>query len=484
MNNKSMKKNAVLTVAKTLLSLIVPLVTFPYISRVLQVDAIGQFNFSSSIVSYFLLLAGLGISTYAIREGTKIREDRKAISEFTSEMYLLNWISTLLSYVLMLLLLILFEKLSNYSALILILSVQIVFTTFGRAWIYNVFEDFTFVTVVQVLFQVISVISLFLFVHTPKDLNAYAVINVVSATGSNLLYGWHTRKYVDIHKVSLESLKRHVKPILIIFSTSIATTIYVNSDMTILGWIVDDRSVGLYSTAVKIYNIVKQVFVAVITVSIPRLTLLSGTDEFKKLFSRVLNMLLFMTLPAVTGLFVLSDNVILVIASENYLAAATALKWLCIALVFALVACLFGMSVLLPYGKEKILFVSTAVSAAINIVANFALIPIYKQNAAAFTTALSQFVAFLICFCYSRQHVDMKLSYKSIASTVLGCMGIIATCKVIKVMQYPTVWETVFCIGGSCIVYFVINLVIKNSALAETIDSMINMLRRKMKQSN
>lgn len=194
MNNKSMKKNAVLMVAKTLLSLIVPLVTFPYISRALQVDAIGQFNFSSSIVSYFLLLAGLGISTYAIREGTKIREDREAISEFTSEMYLLNWISTLLSYVLMLLLLILFEKLSNYSVLILILSVQIVFTTFGRAWIYNVFEDFTFVTVVQVLFQVISVISLFLFVHTPKDLNVYAIINVVSATGSNLLYGWHTEK--------------------------------------------------------------------------------------------------------------------------------------------------------------------------------------------------------------------------------------------------------------------------------------------------
>lgn len=482
--NKSMKKNAVLMVAKTLLSLIVPLITFPYISRVLQVDAIGQFNFSSSIVSYFLLLAGLGISTYSIREGTKIRENREAISKFTSEMYLLNWISTLLSYILMFLLLVLFEKLRNYSVLILILSIQIVFTTFGRAWIYNVFEDFTFITIVQVLFQIVSVVSLFLFVHAPKDLNAYTVINVVSATGSNLLYGWHTRQYADIHKVRLESLKRHVKPILIIFSTSIATTIYVNSDMTILGWIVDDRSVGLYSTAVKIYNIVKQVFVAVITVSIPRLTMLSGTAEFKKLFSRVLNMLLFMTLPVVTGLFLLSDNVILVIASENYLEATTALKLLSIALVFALVACLFGMSVLLPYGKEKILFISTAVSAVVNIVANFALISEYKQNAAAFTTALSQFVAYLICFYYSRQYIDMKLSYKSIASTILGCTGIVVVCKVIKMMRFTTVWETVLCIGVSCIVYFIINLVIKNSALAETIDSILNMLRKKMGQNS
>lgn len=325
----SMKTNAVFMVAKTLLSLIVPLVTFPYISRVLQVDAIGQYNFASSIISYFLLLSGLGISTYAIREGAKVRDDRDAISEFTSEMYLLNWISTGLSYLSLIVLLIFVAKLQNYTALILILSIQGVFTTYGRAWVYNIYEDFSFVTIVQVLFQAVSAASLFIFVRTSNDLNVYAVINVISATGSNLLYGWHTSKYVDICKVSLLTLKRHIKPIFLIFSTFIATTIYVNSDMTILGWIVDDRSVGLYSIAVKIYNIVKQVFVAVIMVSIPRLTFLSGTDKFKQLFARVLNMLFFMALPAVTGLFILSDDVIQIIAGETYLPAKMSLELLC-----------------------------------------------------------------------------------------------------------------------------------------------------------
>ena len=141
-----MKKNAVLMVMKTLLSLIVPLVTFPYISRVLQVDSIGQYNFASSIVSYFLLLSGLGISTYAIREGTKLRENRKGISAFACEMYLLNWISTGFSYILLLFTIFFISKLKSYIILILILSIQILFTTFGRVWIYNVFEDFSFVT--------------------------------------------------------------------------------------------------------------------------------------------------------------------------------------------------------------------------------------------------------------------------------------------------------------------------------------------------
>lgn len=477
--NPSMKKNAVLMVTKTLLSLIVPLVTFPYISRVLEVEAIGQFNFASSIISYFLLLSSLGISTYAIREGAVIREDRETISEFSSEMYLLNWIATVFAFILLLLLSFFISKVRNYRILLLILSFQIMFTTFGRSWIYNVFEEFLYITVVQVLFQAISVVSLFQFVHTPEDLNTYAVINVISATGSNLLYGWHTKKYVDIHKVCLSSLKRHLKPILFIFSTSIATTIYVNSDMTILGWIVDDRSVGLYSTAVKIYNIIKQVLFAVITVSIPRLTLLAKSDAFKVLFARVFNMLLFMTLPAVTGLFLLSEEVISTIASEIYLPAAPALKWLCIALIFALVACLFGMGVLLPYGKERIFFLSTSVSAVVNVIANFALIPEFKQNAAAFTTALSQFIAFLICFSYSRKYMNRKLSYKSITCTIWGCVGIVVTCIFIKKMEFTLVVEVLLCIIVSCLVYFIINLIMKNSALSETMDALIKKLRKK-----
>ena len=481
---QSMKKNAILMVTKTLLSLIMPLVTFPYISRVLQVDAIGQFNFANSIISYFVLLSGLGISTYAIREGAKVREDRDAISKFTSEMYLLNWISTGLSYLLLGILLIIIAKLHNYVELILILSIQIVFTTFGRAWVYNIFEDFWFITIVQVIFQVVSVVTLFIFVHTPNDLNTYAVINTISATGSNLLYGWHTKRYVDIHRVSFTAMKRHIKPILLIFSTSIATTIYVNSDMTILGWIVDDRSVGLYSTAVKIYNIVKQILVAVITVSIPRLTLLAGMNEFKQLFSRVLNMLFFMTLPAVTGLFMLSDNVILLIASETYLPAGIALKLLCIALVFALIACLFGMGVLLPYGKEKIFFVSTVISAVINVIGNFALIPVYKHNAAAFTTAFSQFIVLLICFLFSKKYIDMKRSYRSICCTFLGCFGIVATCMLIKKMAYANIVETFLCIAISCIVYFIIGLFTKNSALSEAFGSLTKIIIERMLPKN
>lgn len=477
-----MKKNALLMVVKTSLSLVFPLITFPYISRVLMVEAIGKYNFVSSIISYFILIAGLGVSTYAIREGAKIRESREKISEFASEMYLINWLSTGISYLLLLFCMLFSVKLQNYSVLLFILSVQILFTVYGKSWIYNVFEDFGYITVVQVIFQILSIICLFVFVHGPEDLNIYAVINVISATGSNILYGIHSKQYIDIHRVSLiASLKNHLKPVLIIFSTSIATMVYVNSDMTILGWIVDDRSVGLYSTAVKIYNIIKQVLVSVITVSIPRLTLFAGKKEYKKLFARIFNMLFFLALPVMAGLLSLSNNAILIAASEQYVDATFSLQLLSVALVFALLACFLGMGVLLPHNKEKIFFNSTVVSAVVNIVGNLILIPIYQYNAAAFTTVLSQAIAFTMCLYYSKEYIEMRLSRKSFICTILGCVGIVAVCLGVKSLGFSLYIETIVCIVCSVVVYFVIELTVKNDAVLELFESVRAFISRKAK---
>ena len=164
-------------------------------------------------------------------------------------------------------------------------------------------------------------------------------------------------------------------------------------------------------TTTPIYNIIKQVMVAVITVTIPRLTLYAGTEKFKPLFSKVFNVLIVLVIPAIVGLAFVSNNIIEIIAGSEFLAAATSLKWLGGALIFALLACLFGTSVLLPYKKETIFFISTAISAVINIVLNIILIPIFKQNAAAFTTLLSQAVAMLICYYYSKKYISLKSLY-------------------------------------------------------------------------
>ena len=192
MKQKSIKRNAVLAAAKTLLSLVAPVITFPYITRILSVDALGQYNFSSSVVSYFVLLAGLGISTYAVREGANIRDDRKEISEFLSEIWVINIISTVIAYVLLILSILFIEKLVSYRVVILIISLNMLFNLYGKQWIYTIVEDFGYITLVQSAFQIIAVCLTFIMIRKPGDVYKYAILNVISSSGAYVLYGIHS----------------------------------------------------------------------------------------------------------------------------------------------------------------------------------------------------------------------------------------------------------------------------------------------------
>ena len=216
MKRKSLKVNAALNGIKSILSLLFPLITFPYVSRVLGANGIGIYNFSNSIVNYFILIAGLGVNTYAVREGAKYRDNFNKISKFSSEVFSINLVSTLIAYILLLLSLIVFSNLRNYFVCIAIFSLQIFFTTIGTEWIYTIFEDYAYITLRSIAFNIISVLLLFLFVRSKNDYLQYAAITVFAAVGSNVFNYIHAKKMVSIKFSWHLNLKCYLKPILII----------------------------------------------------------------------------------------------------------------------------------------------------------------------------------------------------------------------------------------------------------------------------
>ena len=163
---KSLKLNMVLNAVKGILGVIFPLISFPYVSRILGEERLGQYSFAASVVSYFILLAGLGIGTYAIREGAALREDPAGLEELASELFSINVLSTVISYVLLLACVLMVPKLYAYRVLISIFSAEIFFKTMGLEWIYSVFEDYAFITIRSIVFYVVSLILLFLLVRT------------------------------------------------------------------------------------------------------------------------------------------------------------------------------------------------------------------------------------------------------------------------------------------------------------------------------
>lgn len=370
MKQKSIGINAILNGGKTVLNMLFPLITFPYVSRVLQSENLGKYNFSQSIITYFIMIAGLGISQYAIREGAKYRDNREQYENFASEVFSINIISSLISYVLLFICVFNIGKLYPYRIIILIFSLEIFFTTIGTEWIFSTFEEYGYITVRSIVFKVISMLLLFLLVKDADDYLKYAGITVFANVGANSLNYFYLKKRCQLHFTLKCNWERHLPPVLIMFASSIAIQIYVNSDMTMLGLMCNDKVVGIYTVAAKIYNIVKNMLSAVLVVIIPRAALLLGQnkhEEYKKLIQDILNALIVLVVPAVVGLFCLSQEIVDLIAGLGYEQANSSLRLLSIALLFCLMGWLFNDCVLIPARKEKIVLMATTISAIANM---------------------------------------------------------------------------------------------------------------------
>ncbi|MQB57973.1 flippase [Limosilactobacillus reuteri] len=484
MKKKSLGINAVLNSFQSFLNLIFPLITFPYVARVLSVDGVGKYNFANSIVSYFILLAALGISTFAVREGAKLRNDRKAISEFASKVFTINIVSASASYLLLFLLLTFTPSLHQYVSAILIFSVQIFFTTIGTDWVYIIFEEYGYITLRNIFFKIISIVMLFLFVRHSNDYLIYASITVFASSGSYVLNFFHAKKFCDI-KINFNiPWKNYLIPIFTIFASTIAIQIYVNSDMTLLGLLKDDYSVGIYSTSVKIYQIAAQMLTAMLAVTIPRLALLMGQgklEEYNEVLNKLINVLMLIVLPGTVGLFFLSKNVILIIAGSKYINSTASLKILCFAILGSALSTVFNQCILIPTKREKKTLISSSISALFNIGLNFILIPLFAEKGTALTTVLSEFLMMSLNFYFSRDITEFVFKNKNfwhnLMIILIGCLGILISCILCQLIFKQIFLNLISSVLLSTLVYISIVVGLKNSIAIDLISNIKYRLR-------
>ena len=469
MKERSIRLNALLNGLRSVLNILFPVITFPYVSRVLSVKGIGIYNFSNSIVSYFLLIAGLGINTYAIREGAKLRENQSKITQFASQIFTINILSTGLAYLFLFICLIIFSKLHSYLLCILIFSLQIFFTTIGTEWLYQIYEDYSYITVRSIIFQILSLILLFTFVRGPQDYFKYAAITVFSAVGSNILNFIHARQYCHIQLVWHFDWKIHLGPIIILFFANIANMIYVNSDITVLGLMKNNYVVGIYSVSSKVYQIIKNLIAAILIVTIPRLAMLFGKHrmgEYKDILIKLSNILILLALPASTGLFMLAREVVLIISGPKYLRSINSLQILCFAYIFSILAWILSDCVLIPAKREKCVLKSMSTSAVLNVVINVILIPFWNENAAAFSTVLAEMCMFIVNYHYAKDIVKdvfiSKTLLHTFISSIIGCIGIVIICILCNLSFQSLIIKTILSIVLSVIMYGAILILLNN----------------------
>lgn len=465
---KNIGINAVLNTTKTLMSMIFPLITYPYALRVLGVTNIGKVSYVASIVSYFTLFAMLGVNSYAVREGSRLRDNSEKLTKFSNEVFSINLLFTLISSSFLILSAFVIPNFSGYRILFLIQCFTIFFTALSIEWINTIYEDYLFITLRSLIIQILSLVLLFLFVKKESDFYVYSAIQVIT-NGFVCVSNWvNLRKYIKLRVTLNFQFFKHIKPLLILFSNSIAVSIYVNFDTTMIGWIRGDYDVGLYTASTKIYHIMKSLMMAIYTVFLPRLSYYAGFDDnkaYKALYSKLWSYVSLILLPAAIGLFSVSKEVILLLGGENYLDSAPVLKILSFSLIFAIFSGLVTTCLNVVHKREKENLIATLLSASVNCSLNFIAIPLWGPIGAAITTLISEL--FVLIFTLFRiknkeQYIDFMFVGRNLKDAFIGCILIVILSCLIHYRIDNIFLALILTVVGSVAFYFGFMFITKN----------------------
>lgn len=458
-NTKSLKINALLNGIKQCCAILFPLITFPYISQVLGSEGYGKYSFAYSISSYFLLIAAFGISTYGIREGAKIRDDKEKITHFVSQLFSINILTVIISYIILFVVFAFSTKIRSYAPLILVQSLAMILAAVGTDWVNNIYEDFLYITLRYIFLQILSLVLMFLFVRTSKDVMIYCAISVLASSGGNLINIIYVRRCVKISFTLDLDLKKHLVPLAILFVNSLAISIYVSSDITILGFFYNDETVGIYSFASKIYSILKQLINAVIIVSVPRIAYVvkNRKEEYKEYVNKIFGGLILVLVPISAGVSGMSDTIISIAGGNSYISGSSSLKILSIALIFAICSSLFTNCVLIVHNQEKKCLMATCISALSNIILNIIILPFTGIVGAAITTVIAEFVNFIIQVYYSKDYLKWKELYKKpVYTCLIGGILILIICKFVNMWLLNKYGKMIIAIFVSAFMYILI----------------------------
>lgn len=431
MSKISLKKNFVMNTLYTMSTFLFSLITFPYISRVLGPDGNGRVTFATSFISYFTLVAQLGIPTYGIRVCAEARDDRVALTRVTHELLMINLIMTALSYAALFVALFTVPRLMEDRALFLIISSTLFLSAVGMEWLYRGLEQYTYITVRSLIFKAIALVATFLLVRAESDYMIYGAISIFATSASNICNFIYARKYVVFHPVGGYDLKRHWKPVMVFFAMACATTLYTYLDVVMLGFMTTDTDVGYYNAAVKIKRILVTLITSLGTVLLPRASYYIGKglmNEFRRVISRSLNFVFLLSVPLALYFAYFAPQTILLLSGGAYAPSVEPMRWIIPTLPLIGITNVLGIQILVPTGREKTVLWSELAGAGTDLVLNALLIPSLRSTGAAIGTLAAEAVVLAVQYAALRKEAGPLFARVSYGKLILAAAAGSALC--------------------------------------------------------
>ena len=481
---KSLKKNFCMNAILTMSQFIFPLITFPYVSRILLAEGTGKVSFATSIISYFAMFAQLGIPTYGIRACAQVRNDKKKLSKTAQEIFI-NIIMSILAYIVFFIALCNVPRLKDEKTLLIIVSATIFFNAIGMEWLYKALEQYTYITIRSVIFKFIALIAMFLLIHQQSDYIIYGAISIFASSASNIFNFFNVHKYISLRPVGEYNFKQHLKAVSVFFALSCAATIYVNLDTVMLGFMKTNVDVGYYNAAVKIKTILVSIVTSLGTVLLPRASYYVEhglKEDFYRITKKAINFVFLVATPLMLYFMFFAKEGIFFLSGNTYGGAIVPMQIIMPTLFFIGLTNIMGMQILVPLGKENIVLYSEIVGAVVDLAINYILIPKYASAGAAIGTLVAEIAVWIVQYIYLRKQI--KDAYKNVRYGILILalfLGSIASLWVKKVFSgsFIVLLNSAILFFG---VYFIVLTIAKEPLIYQIEEGLLTKLKKKGKK--
>ena len=469
---QSVKVNYILNLINTGTQMLFPLITFPYVCRVIEADGIGQINFFQSIISYISLFTCLGIPMYAIREIARDRSDVVKMNRTAMEILLLHSMLTLVGYAIVAILCLTVPQIQVNIPLFLILSLTIFFTAIGCEWFYQGIEDFKYITIRGLIIKTVSVVLLFIFVKSKTDLLYYGCYTVFGVLGGNIFNFFRLRKYFHRENIIFSELhiKRHVKPVLKVFSFSVVTSIYLQLNTVLLGFLKNALAVGYFAAATKVMQMLLTMSACLGSVMMPRASHLiaeNKEDEFSRLIQKSYDFTLAIALPMTIGLIFCAPSLITALCGVKFEHSILPSQIIAPIILMVAISNVFGIQVLFPKGKINIVTLCCGIGAVADLTLNLCLIPFFSYIGTSIAYLGAEVATTVSMYFIGRRYIPIIYFKKSHLTYALGCIVMAFALYGLSLLQLPTL--TILLLQGCCgvLAYFIILCICKDEMLVQ-----------------
>ncbi len=447
----SIKKNFFFSSILTTANYIFPLLTYPYVSRVLGVTNIGACNFVDSIIHYFIMFSMMGIGVIGIREVAVCKDDKKKLSKVFSELFVLNTITTLLALLILIIAVLSVEQLRIHWRLMAIGALKLITNYMLVEWFYKGLEQFKFITVRTIFVKFAYVAGVFIFVRKVDDYVVYYMLTVLMIAVNAIVNIIYSRHYVSFIFCNLD-VSRYLRSFFILGVYSFLSSLYTTFNVAFLGFVSGETEVGYYTTATKFFSILIALFSAFTGVMLPRMSsLLSDgkVEEFKERLTKSIDVLFFFFIPIGVLSIVYAPIIIRIMAGVGYEGAILPMRIIIPLVLIIGYEQIIIIQGLMPLKQDKSILYNSIVGAIVGILLNIALVPSLKSVGSSIVWIASEFVV-LVCAQY---YINKSLNFIFPWKKVLKFLSVNLPLFVILLCIYLNIENWMMSIGFALVVF-------------------------------